>query len=324
MGSLKKLKLLCRDTWVQETMNGGQINTLVKTVFTRLGGTPWLSIYIKPLFLNAETIVSAVFCFSTLELACWNFEKSTTGISTWEGYGINIGHRSVRTYLPVWGYWERVGHKIAFQKLGTVVRRTSSNKVNPNPVALPCMETSISPQRQVTHATPTRMSTALAWLKYPSRSLIILTLLSLAVFTYERAVIPLYAAGPTRYLLNTIILASIGLAGLFSISAKRTLFTTSLLLACAPSTSYWVAVYTARMRDPLWGPAVTHIVVIAPIVILFTSFALEFDVSILLLWWATAWTLSPVSWLASTESKISFIYSTGPVAKNRNFLLPYC
>jgi hypothetical protein len=146
------------------------------------------------------------------------------------------------------------------------------------------METSISPQ--VTHgalATPTRMSTALAWLKYPSRLLIILTLLSLAIFAYERAVIPLYASGPTRYLLNTIILASIGLAGLFSISAKKTLFITSLLLACAPSTSHWVAVYTARMGDPLWGPAVTHVVVIAPIVILFINFALEFDVSTRLL-----------------------------------------
>jgi hypothetical protein len=103
--------------------------------------------------------------------------------------------------------------------------------------------------------------------------------LSLALFAYERTLVPLYGAGLTRYALNKFVFTAVALAGLefAHFSACLPLIT---LLSIAPSTSYWTAVHTARLGDPLWGLVVTHSVVIFPIVYGFARIAMDFEVGV--------------------------------------------
>jgi hypothetical protein len=112
--------------------------------------------------------------------------------------------------------------------------------------------------------------------------LAILTPLSLAISVYKRTLVPLYALEPTQFLLNEIVFVATTLSGLgwFNCSLNNALLLTGVLLSTAPTTSYWVAAFTARTRDPLWGPTVTHMLVIAPIVYAFTNVLMELDVSV--------------------------------------------
>ncbi|KAG6821524.1 hypothetical protein H0H93_000033 [Arthromyces matolae] len=95
---------------------------------------------------------------------------------------------------------------------------------------------------------------------------------SLVLFTYERALIPIYATGPTTYLFNPIIVVSVLCASLnpVSISTSWAWLYTALGLAAAPNATYWSSVWTSRKRNPLWGPAVTHLTVLTPLVFLLT------------------------------------------------------
>ena len=43
------------------------------------------------------------------------------------------------------------------------------------------------------------------------------------------------------------------------------MFAAGALLCAMPQTAYWVAVYTGRMGDPVWGPVATHAATIAPV-----------------------------------------------------------
>lgn len=113
-----------------------------------------------------------------------------------------------------------------------------------------------------------------------AQAAIIVLPVSLARFAYERAVIPLYGSVPTQFLLNKIILATILIA---AVTARRP-STRDLLLSsgglyAAPLTTHWVAVLTSRWRDPIWGPAITHVIVFAPIAYGLTTFAMNLDVS---------------------------------------------
>ncbi|KZP20218.1 S-adenosyl-L-methionine-dependent methyltransferase [Athelia psychrophila] len=90
--------------------------------------------------------------------------------------------------------------------------------------------------------------------------------LSLALLAYERIVQPIYGAGATGHWLTNV------LYGVTTIiffgpapSPATTHFALGVLLCAAPLSAYWIAVLTARYGDPVWGPAVTHALVIAPI-----------------------------------------------------------
>ncbi|KAJ4479319.1 spermidine synthase [Lentinula aciculospora] len=95
--------------------------------------------------------------------------------------------------------------------------------------------------------------------------------LSLILFTYERAVIPIYASVPTRLYLPHLTLLALTTPHLQPFRYLRSLlqwkwFVAGLALALAPNATYWVAIWTARWKDPYFGPAVLHAVVFVPLV----------------------------------------------------------
>ncbi|KAF8076632.1 spermidine synthase [Lyophyllum atratum] len=101
--------------------------------------------------------------------------------------------------------------------------------------------------------------------------------ISLVLFTYERALVPLYGSGPTTYLLNKIVLATIFISAVkpIEVSATRNWLYTAVALALAPNATYWVAVWTSRMKDPVVGPAITHASVLGPLVFFLTTSVVE-------------------------------------------------
>ncbi|KAG6903427.1 hypothetical protein C0995_005450 [Termitomyces sp. Mi166 len=108
-----------------------------------------------------------------------------------------------------------------------------------------------------------------------------LVTISLVLFIYERSLIPIYATGPTTYLLNPIIAVAVLLAVLnpISISTSRNWLYTALDLAAAPNATYWVSVWTSRKHDPLWGPIITHAVVLVPLIFFLTTSVVEAQAS---------------------------------------------
>lgn len=108
--------------------------------------------------------------------------------------------------------------------------------------------------------------------------------LSLAIFTYQRELVPLYGSGPTSYLIYEIAFAAILASSIhpFRISLQRNLLYAALSLTLAPNATYWIAVWSSRWKDPLWGPAFTHATVLGPLVFVLTTFGVEiqnFDVT---------------------------------------------
>ena len=103
--------------------------------------------------------------------------------------------------------------------------------------------------------------------------------LSLVIFTYEREITPLYGAGPTSYLLDKILLAAILLSAIqpFRIPKQIKFLLVALALTFAPNATYWVAAWTARRKNPGWGPAITHASVLGPLSFLLTTFVVEMD-----------------------------------------------
>ncbi|KAJ8515347.1 hypothetical protein ONZ45_g7235 [Pleurotus djamor] len=99
--------------------------------------------------------------------------------------------------------------------------------------------------------------------------------LALYLFAYERTLVPIYASVPTKYLLKKAFIASLGLAALVPVKLSKTklLVGLSVLLAAAPKATYWVAVVTARRHEPIYGPAVTHLVTLAPVAYLVAGVA---------------------------------------------------
>ncbi|KAF8827010.1 hypothetical protein HHX47_DHR5000616 [Lentinula edodes] len=95
--------------------------------------------------------------------------------------------------------------------------------------------------------------------------------LSLVLFTYERAVIPIYASVPTRLYLPHFALLALAIPHFQPFKHLRRLlqwkwFVAGLALALAPNAMYWVAIWTARWKDPYLGPVVLHAVVLLPLV----------------------------------------------------------
>lgn len=104
-----------------------------------------------------------------------------------------------------------------------------------------------------------------------SNALSLAVTLSLVLFTYERAVIPIYASVPTRLYLPHFALLALTIPHFQPFKHPRRLlqwkwFVAGLALALAPNAMYWVAIWTARWKDPYLGPVVLHAVVLVPLV----------------------------------------------------------
>ena len=117
-------------------------------------------------------------------------------------------------------------------------------------------------------------------------SLVVLTALSLVTFGYQHALEPLYGSAPTQWHLNKIVWLSC-IVGSFAptLPMLPTLFVGGVLLTAMPYTSYWVAVYTGRMGNAIWGPIATHLVVLAPILYLGLTIIKGLQVSLVLHIW---------------------------------------
>ncbi|KIM46329.1 hypothetical protein M413DRAFT_441412 [Hebeloma cylindrosporum] len=103
--------------------------------------------------------------------------------------------------------------------------------------------------------------------------------LSLIIFTHEREMIPLYGSGPTSYLLDKIVFAAAIASAIHPIrvSLSRNLLYSGIALSLAPNATYWIAVWTSRRKDPLFGPALTHTFALGPLVFLLTTFVAEME-----------------------------------------------
>ena len=103
--------------------------------------------------------------------------------------------------------------------------------------------------------------------------------LSLVIFIYDREITPLYGAGPTSLLLDKILLAAILLSAIqpFRIPKQIRFLLAALALTFAPNATYWVAAWTARRTNPVWGPAITHAFVLGPLSFLLATFVVEME-----------------------------------------------
>ena len=95
-------------------------------------------------------------------------------------------------------------------------------------------------------------------------------LLSLALFIYERTLIPIYAAVPTNQYFQHFLFLSIAISiyirpKLFSSPAFKWFFS-GTLLALAPNATYYLAIWSARQKQPVWGPVFTHTFALIPLV----------------------------------------------------------
>lgn len=97
-------------------------------------------------------------------------------------------------------------------------------------------------------------------------AIVVLLGLSLVTYNYKHALEPLYGNAPVNLHLTKIVWAA-SILGTFapSVPISRATLGLGLLLYALPHSSYWVAVYTGRMGDPIWGPVATHLIVLLPI-----------------------------------------------------------
>lgn len=92
-------------------------------------------------------------------------------------------------------------------------------------------------------------------------SVIVLVTLSLVTFAYRRYLEPLYGSGPTNHHFTKVVWAAC-IAGSFgpTLPILPATLTAGLLLLAMPNSAYWVAVYSGRLGDPVWGPVITQLV----------------------------------------------------------------
>lgn len=100
---------------------------------------------------------------------------------------------------------------------------------------------------------------------------------SLIVFVYDRTLVPLYGTGPTSYLLGTVLLGVMLISAMlpFHMSRLHNIFYVAVGLMITPKATYWVGVLTARWRLPVFGPAITHAVVLGPLGFLLVTLLLR-------------------------------------------------
>ncbi|RDX53922.1 hypothetical protein OH76DRAFT_1399093 [Lentinus brumalis] len=90
--------------------------------------------------------------------------------------------------------------------------------------------------------------------------------LSLVTWAYRRALEPQYGSAPASLHLGKVVWSA-SILGSFAptVPVGRATLGLALLLYALPSATYYVAAYTARLGDPIWGPVATHLIVLLPV-----------------------------------------------------------
>lgn len=90
--------------------------------------------------------------------------------------------------------------------------------------------------------------------------------LSLVTWAYRRALEPQYGSAPASLHLGKIVWSA-SILGSFAptVPLGRGTLGLALLLYALPNATYYVAAYTARLGDPIWGPVATHLIVLLPV-----------------------------------------------------------
>jgi hypothetical protein len=129
-----------------------------------------------------------------------------------------------------------------------------------------------------------------------SRTIVAAIALSLSYFAYARSLIPLYGETAALRYLRVLAVSVIGIAtsAPIPVDSLNLIGLASILLTTSPTTSYWVAAYSARQHDPVKGPLITHVVVFSPIIYLLSSVLAKNQVYISL--------KSPCAWRFSCSS----------------------
>ncbi|KAK7675897.1 hypothetical protein QCA50_021162 [Cerrena zonata] len=99
-------------------------------------------------------------------------------------------------------------------------------------------------------------------------SVITLLTLSLVTYEYQHVLEPLYATAPVQYHLNKVIWSAVILSSLVPALPKASILVAGILITILPTSAYWVAAYTGRNHDVIWGPVLTHLSVLAPVLYL--------------------------------------------------------
>ena len=90
---------------------------------------------------------------------------------------------------------------------------------------------------------------------------------SFALLAYKRALTPLYSSIPaSSYIWYATVVSSV-LGSVVEVPASVAALVYGSLLAAAPNTVFYVGKHTARWRDPVLGPIVTHALVLVPILV---------------------------------------------------------
>ncbi|KAJ7597289.1 spermidine synthase [Mycena floridula] len=108
--------------------------------------------------------------------------------------------------------------------------------------------------------------------------------LSLTLFLYHRALVPIYGSIPSNFLFDRILLATflINFASrpLWKVLEQNKWIISTIIMLMAPNALYFVPVFTARWRDPQLGPALTHLAVLVPLVSSWTWFLQTLDLNL--------------------------------------------
>lgn len=90
---------------------------------------------------------------------------------------------------------------------------------------------------------------------------------SFALLAYKRALTPLYSSIPASSYISYATIVSSVLGSVVEVPAGVAALAYGSLLAAAPNTVHYVGKHTARWRDPVLGPILTHALVLVPILV---------------------------------------------------------
>lgn len=133
----------------------------------------------------------------------------------------------------------------------------------------PSSSTTTMPTQQRRNPPPQQSGALLANVVAKALSVGLVLGLSLTVSAYRRSLTPLYGTAPVEQHLNKISWLACAVGSLLPLMPLQyAVLALGVLLCAMPNSSYWVAAYTGRLHEPMWGPVLTHLLVFTPVLAL--------------------------------------------------------